>query len=102
MGKSFIDQFSYLHIASGIVAYFWGLSFRQWMILHLAFEFIENTPIGVRFIDNYVPLWPGGKRYPDTLVNTVGDNVFAGAGWLSAWYIDHLYPGVGSNGRGKL
>lgn len=101
MGKTFADQFSYLHLASGVSAYFLGLSLRQWMTLHIVFEIIENTPAGVKFLDTYVPFWPGGKRYPDALVNTLGDNVFAGAGWLSAWYIDHLYTNGGSNGRGK-
>ena len=102
MGKNFTDQFSYLHLASGVMAYFWGLSFRQWLVVHLAFEVMENTPAGVRFLDQYITVWPGGKRHPDALVNVLGDNVFAAAGWLSARYVDHLYPSGGSYGRGNF
>ena len=34
----FIDQYSYLHFASGIIAYFWGVKLKLWIILHVLYE----------------------------------------------------------------
>jgi len=90
MGKYFVDQYSYLHFASGIVAYFWGLSFGKWIFLHALFEIVENTPFGIYFINNYFTLWPGGKPVSDSFINSLGDNFFSFLGWLSAYYIDYF------------
>ena len=46
MGNLFIDQYTYLHFASGIIAYFWNISFKNWIMLHTIFELLENTIIG--------------------------------------------------------
>ena len=43
MGIKFTDNFSLLHIASGIIIYYWGVSFWNWFILHLLYEYLENT-----------------------------------------------------------
>ena len=84
MGKYFIDEFSLLHFATGIVIQYWGVTFRDWFIMHLLFEIVENTNVGVKFIDNYITFWPGGKKQPDTFVNSLGDQIFALLGWLFA------------------
>ena len=82
MGQTFMDRYSLLHLASGIVAYYFGFSLVGWIILHTLFEIIENTPEGVYFIDHYLTFWPGGKLAPDDLINSVGDTFFAIGGWL--------------------
>ena len=43
MGLQTFDQFTYLHFAAGILAYFWGIPFILWVVLHTIFEIIENT-----------------------------------------------------------
>lgn len=89
MGKSLIDRFTYLHFAMGIVVYYWNMSLPLWLTIHTLFEIIENSKPGVSFIDNYITLWPGGKKYPDSFINSVGDTIAAIVGWLSA-FILHL------------
>lgn len=91
MGKHFFDQFSILHLASGIVVYFWGMSLTTWVILHTIFEILENTQQGMDFITNNFKLWPGGKSHPDSLLNSVGDTVFAILGWIIAKNLDDYY-----------
>jgi len=88
MGKNFLDQYSLLHIASGIVAYFFGISFKTWNIFHTVFEVVENTNNGMRFINRYLPFWPGGKPYPDSVVNMFGDTISAAIGWMLANWLD--------------
>ena len=90
MGKYFFDQYSYLHFASGIIAYFWNISFKNWILLHTIFEIIENTNLGIYIINNYITFWPGGKNYKDTLINSISDSLFAFIGWLSAYYLDKI------------
>lgn len=85
MGIKFADQYSLLHFASGITAYYWKFSITHMIILHILFEIIENTPHGVYFIDHYLHgVWPGGKKAPDTVINSIGDTVFAIFGWIFA------------------
>jgi len=88
MGNQFLDQYSYLHFASGIVAYFWGIKLYVWIIIHVLFELIENTKIGMRFINNYFPYWPGGKPKADNIINQLGDNLAAILGHYSAYLLD--------------
>ena len=97
MGKYYFDQYSYLHFASGIVAYFWGLSLLQWMSGHLLFEWAENSDSGMYFINHYVWFWPGGKKSVDTVENIVGDNIAAFIGWISAYFIDCIATRQGLN-----
>jgi hypothetical protein len=97
MGVLLLDQYTYLHFATGIVSYFWGISFWNFIILHSAFEFFENSDIGKNFINQYLTFWPGGKPYTDTNINILGDTIGALIGWLSAKILDkfstkyHLY-----------
>ena len=82
------DQFSYLHFASGIIAYFWGIPFIYWVVLHVLFEIFENTKLGIWIINNFIVFWPGGKYGKDGLNNIIGDNITAFLGWFSAYYLD--------------
>ena len=91
MGKLLFDQYTYLHFASGIIAYFWGIGFWTWMVGHAVFEWLENTPIGMRAINKTLAgIWPGGKSKPDTFKNILGDNIGTALGWLSAIALDRL------------
>jgi len=90
MGVKFYDQYSLLHIASGIVAYYWNISLRDWILLHSLFEYVENTSIGMQFINKYVKYWPGGKPSPDDVLNSISDIVFAVIGWIIAYIIVKL------------
>jgi hypothetical protein len=97
MGKNFFDQFTILHFAVGIIAYFWNVSFLDTLILHTLFEFLENTEQGIHIINTYFKMWPGGKPYADSEINMLGDTIGIMAGWLLAQMVDkystekHLY-----------
>ena len=90
MGLKLIDQYTYLHFASGIIAYFWNLSLVQWIIFHTIFEYLENTKFGISIINKYFKIWPGGKPHADSFTNNIGDTMGTIVGWLSAYYIDKL------------
>lgn len=93
MGFRWFDQYSLLHAAVGVVAYFWNLGFWPAVLTHLAFELAENSGPGVRFLQymtdkqrTYRLPWPGGKTEPDSIQNQMGDNLtFAGGWFLAAW-----------------
>lgn len=89
MGTRFADQFSLLHFAAGVVAYFFGIPFLVWVILNLLFEIAENSPQGIRLINSF-SFWPGGKPYPDSLINIIGDIFFIILGWGAAYLLDYL------------
>lgn len=86
MGRLFTDKFSLLHFATGIIVYYWGMSFTWWFILHALYEYLENTPTGMKYI-NLIKMWPGGKNEKDTIVNSIGDQFYALLGWVFSWYI---------------
>ena len=88
MGTYFMDQYSLLHFAVGIVMYFWGLSLRHAFVLHTIFELSENTELGMRFINSNFSMWPGGKPKADSNLNILGDTVFALIGFWLARYVD--------------
>ena len=90
MGKKLLDQYSYLHFAVGIVIYFWGINLKNWFILHVIFEIVENSNLGMNLINNYIKFWPGGKPKSDSLLNMTGDTIAGMLGWISAYYIDNL------------
>ena len=87
MGYRFIDQYSYLHFVVGATIFYWNISLFHWFLLHTLFEIVENTSTGIYIINNYITFWPGGKPKADTLINNLGDTVFAILGWLSALLI---------------
>lgn len=90
MGYLFTDKYSLLHFATGIVVYYWNMSFWQWFFLHALFELVENTQTGMHIINNLPklpngePLWPGGKTHADSVINSLGDQFYAIAGWILA------------------
>jgi electron transfer flavoprotein alpha/beta subunit len=84
MGQSWFDEYSLLHFASGIVAFFWGLTFSTWFVLHALFEIVENTDIGRKFINEHITMWPGGKPSADSSSNMIGDQASAMLGWWCA------------------
>ena len=90
MGTKLFDQYTYLHFASGIVSYFWNLSFIIWIVVHTIFEICENTQVGVNFINKYLFFWPGGKPKADSNINILGDTIGALIGWGSAYYLDKI------------
>lgn len=91
MGNLFFDQYSILHLASGIIAYFFGINFWLWFLLHLLFEIVENTPAGITIINTwFASVWPGGKPAADHPINSIGDQTFAMLGWLIAYFFDYL------------
>lgn len=83
------DQYSILHLATGIIAYFWRIKFTSWFIIHLLFEIIENQTTSMEFINMYFPQWPGGKAKADTLINSVSDQFFAMLGWIIGYMADY-------------
>ncbi len=88
MGKKFVDKFSLLHFCVGVVAYYLGVPFILWVLFHICFEIIENSPSSVFFIQTYFNFfWPGGKHEPDTPINMFGDNIFAILGWLTPYFL---------------
>jgi len=87
MGVHLLDQYSLLHFASGVIAYFWHVPFVAWFIIHLVFEVVENTQAGMDVINSF-PLWPGGKPEADTHLNMAGDQLSAMVGWVAAYALD--------------
>ena len=91
MGVVFIDRFSFLHFSVGALFYAINIDFIYTFLLHTIFEITENAPFGVNFINTYLPFWPGGKRQPDTLKNSLSDALFTIIGWICAKKITAIY-----------
>ena len=91
MGYKLYDQYSLLHMAVGILSYFWGMPLMTLLVIHTIFELVENTDWGRNFITTHLTLWPGGKSQADSLTNTVSDTVFVTTGWFMAQQVDKLY-----------
>lgn len=90
MGGHFTDTFSLLHLASGIVTYYWGMPFITWFMAHAVFELAENTESGMRFIQKF-KAWPGGKSHADSVLNSLGDQFYSCMGWGIAYYFTKLF-----------
>lgn len=84
------DQYTYLHFAAGIIAYYWNISLFKWFILHTIFEILENSQMGIKFINKYIVFWPGRKPKKDSIINIIGDTFGAIVGWLSAYNLDKI------------
>ena len=92
MGTKVMDQYSLLHFSMGVVAYFWSMPLLILIVLHIVFEYVENTKWGMNIINTYfITWWPGGKPYPDNLINQTSDIVCSVIGWLVAYYLDDFY-----------
>ena len=95
MGYRLFDQYSVLHLAVGIVAYFWNVAFWPAFGIHMAFEIFENTKAGMRIINDYFVgtsflTWPGRKDNSDSLRNIIGDNIAFIAGYQLALFLDKM------------
>ena len=89
MGQRFLDQYSVLHYAQGVIAYFLNTPPFLWFISHATFEFLENTGPGMHFINTVLKdAWPGGKPEADSVLNVLGDNLAAQVGYWSARSLD--------------
>lgn len=88
MGNQLLDQYSLLHYATGVLAYFWGIPVVPFFIAHVSFEALENTQTGMKFINETLTFWPGGKPRADSLTNIVGDNLSALLGYYCAYKLD--------------
>ena len=51
--EKFVDQFTYLHFAVGIIAYFWGIKLVPFFIIHTIYELVEITTFGTYVINKY-------------------------------------------------
>ena len=91
MGDKLIDQFSYLHLSTGLIAYFLRIKISHWFYIHLLFEILENRPESVMFVNKNIPFWPGGKEKSDDLYNSVSDQIFAMSGWYLGKWLDKYY-----------
>lgn len=99
MGRQILDQFSLLHFATGVLAYFWGLSFAIWMTISIIFELIENTKVVGEFLNDAVSIWPGGKPEPDFWRNRFGDILTGAIGWATAAALDSHFVAATDEGR---
>jgi hypothetical protein len=92
MGLRAFDQYSILHFATGVLAYFWSISLFTTIMIHILFEFVENTSVGMNLINTYFTgWWPGGKTHPDNLLNRTSDTIFTGLGWIASYQLDKAY-----------
>ena len=92
MGTKLIDKYSLLHLASGIVSFYWGFSLLSALAVHTVFEVLENSARGIHVIDTYLSAralggfgWPGGKGSRDSVVNSTGDTIAFLMGWCIAY-----------------
>lgn len=83
------DQYSLLHFATGVVAYFWHVPFWLWVVLNLLFELFENSAWGMGIIAK-ISVFPGGQPRPDTLPNLVCDIISCLIGWGVGYFFDYL------------
>lgn len=91
MGQRLFDQYSLLHMATGIIAYFFNASLPLWVALHILFEIVENSQIGIKVNNKYLyNIWPGGKPRADSVINSIGDTIASTIGWLLAYWIDNM------------
>ena len=81
MGIKFYDKYSILHLFVGMICYFLNISFSISVILHIIFEIFENRESGMAYIRK-IKIWPGGKKNPDTFLNSIGDTVYFSIGWI--------------------
>jgi hypothetical protein len=89
MGELFTDKYSIYHFSSGVIAYYCGLSFTKWFILHAIFEVIENLRIQKEL--DKIQIWPGRKPSPDTFINSVGDQFYTMIGWCIGYAVNKYY-----------
>jgi len=91
MGVNFADQFSFLHYSVGAVFFYWVprplLGGAVFFLMHTIFELVENSNFGVHALKAVV-IWPGGKPKADTMINILGDTVFAMLGFYTSYVVN--------------
>jgi hypothetical protein len=86
MGKYVIGKYSIYHLCSGIIAYYCGLSFAKWFILHAIYEVLENSRLQKEL--DKIEIWPGRKPSPDTFMNSIGDQISTMTGWCIGYVVN--------------
>jgi len=71
------DAWSFVHLASGVVAASMKTTLPTFIMLHTLFELIENT----EEISGLMKQVGFDRRRMDTPANMLGDTVAAGIGW---------------------
>ena len=79
MGLKAYDIFSWSHFIGGIILYKFGLNWWISNLIHLGYEFTDDLI--------YPQTFREFKDTPDTLINSVSDQVFMNIGYLIAPYI---------------
>ena len=91
MGKRFIDFYSISHLIAGILFQRMDISFKTANLLHIFFEVFENyywvPKHGGRCIK--IPFLPivDCKTVSDTLINSIGDQLFFIIGLIISQYL---------------
>lgn len=85
MGLSLVDKYTWLHFLAGVASALLNMGVVHVALFAAVFEYVENTPQGIAFIQTYLePVWAGGKRFADSSINRVGDVAFTVLGWYLA------------------
>ena len=87
MGTKLFDHYSIVHFFFGVIFYLLKVPLWLHILLHILFEYVENTPTGMLLINTYLPFWIGGKDSADSLLNSFGDVLSAIIGWEFAHLI---------------
>lgn len=87
---NFLDAYSLSHFAFGIVAYYIGITFEQWFWLHIIFELVENSIVTRTYANKFLYSFGFEMINVDTIINSLGDQVSAMAGWLLPYFLDKV------------
>ncbi len=77
MERSVFDKWMLLHIGVGFLGFHTGISEKNYIITHTAYELLSNTSFGMEFV-NGIPLWPK-KENRDDAWNMIADPFW---GWV--------------------
>ena len=90
------DRYTYLHFAAGIIAYYWGFTFVEWIVFHLFLDIFERTEFGKKVLQFFIRIWPGREQNVlESYYNVLGDSASAALGWGSAYLIDNMLQKAG-------
>lgn len=93
MGTQALDQYSFLHFSTGVIAYFFNVPLWVWFIINIIFEIFENSVFGMRILDN-LSFYPGVESgiplKPEIKINIVCDVLCCILGWCVAYCVDYL------------
>ncbi len=85
--QPFLDQYSLIHMAVGILFYFWKISFILSSLTQATFMLLNNSEAGNRILGKYAPQYPNARKQ-DSWLNMLGDNMSFNFGWLLASAVD--------------